>query len=349
MHSKLKINAKNDLNNYTMGAKHNQINKQFDNMKDDLPNLYKKLDSLNKKLAKAQKANKSLTIFNIERNIKDLKTNIDSINNDKLKLNYQLKTMDKIFDYFDESNKNNGQIYEEYLKILDPTCFSKKKSYHSQKCKKCSIDMSLNIQDGILICHKCGLTTDTLIEDNRQSYNDGIIQQDNTYFSYKKITHFRECLEQCQGKERTDIPKHVFEIIIEKLKEERIINYSKLTVLKVKSILKELKLNKYYEHAPYILTKLTGKSPIEIPEHIENRLEKMFKDTNIAFKKCCPKERKNFPSYNYVLHKCIKLIGGYDHLLEHFPLLKSPQKLHVMDKMWENICAILKWEFHASL
>lgn len=353
MQTKLKINAKHDLNNYTMGAKHNQINKQFEDMKNHLPDLKKKLDTLNRKLIRLQKKpnDHSLEIFNLERNIEELKTKISNIETDNLKVDYEMKTMDKIFDYFDDTSddRNKAQTYEEYLKILDPTCLIKKKNIYSQNCKDCNLKMSLNVPDGILICHNCGLTTEALIEDNKQSYNDGIIQQDNTYFSYKKITHFRECLEQCQGKERTDIPKTVFEQIENKLKEERITNYNKLSVRKVKEILKELRLNRYYEHAPYILTKLTGKSPVNISEELSQRLEKMFKDTQVAFKKCCPDGRKNFPSYSYVIHKFIQLIGDHDHLLKHFSLLKSPQKLQVMDNIWEDICAILQWEFHPSI
>jgi len=272
MHTKLKINAKHDLNNYTMGAKHNQINEQFSNMKAHLPELKKKFETMNKKLVKLAKNpnENSHEIFNLERNIQEFQTKINNIENGNFKLDYEMKTMDKIFEYFDDNpNTNKAQTYEDYLKILDPTCVINK-TRASPKCQKCNNEMSTNIPDGIIVCHNCGYTTPALIEDNKQSYNDGIIQQDNTYFSYKKITHFRECLEQCQGKERTDIPKIVFEKIILKLKEERITNYSKLNVDKIKEILKELVLNRYYEHAPYILTKLTGKSPVNIPQDVEN-------------------------------------------------------------------------------
>lgn len=351
MSIKIKINAKHDINNCTMGAKHEQINKQFTNMKRNLPELRKKLETLRKKHARLLKMpiKNSLEIYIVESQIDELLNKINNIESDTFIRDYQIKTIDKIHEYFEQNDTNKYHIYEDYLRILDPTCLSKKKTIQNQNCENCKCTMSLNINDGILICHNCGLTTETLLEDNKQSYNDGIIQQDNTYFAYKKITHFKECVEQCQGKERTDISKEVFEKIIQKLREERIKNYNKLTVSKIREILKEIGLNRYYEHAPYILNKLTGKSPVTIPQEIEQRLERMFMDIQNAFKKCCPDTRTNFPSYNYVLHKCIQLIGDHDYLLEHFPLLKSPQKLQVIDGIWENICKILKWEFNPSI
>jgi hypothetical protein len=40
---------------------------------------------------------------------------------------------------------------------------------------------------------------------------------------------------------------------------------------------------------------------------------------------------------------------GRDDLLKYFPLLKSHQKLHEQDNIWENICKDLKWEFIKSV
>ena len=62
----------------------------------------------------------------------------------------------------------------------------------------------------------------------------------------------------------------------------------------------------------------------------------------------CPTNRKNFLSYSYVLHKFCELLE-YDHLLEYFSLLKSREKLHAQDLIWEKICNDLNWEFIPSL
>ena len=74
----------------------------------------------------------------------------------------------------------------------------------------------------------------------------------------------------------------------------------------------------------------------------------MFKDIQIPFRQVCPSNRKNFLSYYYVLHKFVELLG-IDELKSSFPLLKSREKLHEQDKIWKQICKILKWEFIRSI
>jgi hypothetical protein len=77
----------------------------------------------------------------------------------------------------------------------------------------------------------------------------------------------------------------------------------------------------------------------------------MFKEIQEPFQKVRPnvqKKRKNFLSYAYVLHKFVELLG-LDELKETFPLLKSREKLHQQDKIWEGICKELNWQFIESV
>ena len=74
----------------------------------------------------------------------------------------------------------------------------------------------------------------------------------------------------------------------------------------------------------------------------------LFKEIQIPFMNNCPPNRKNFLSYSYVLHKFCELLE-YDHLLEYFSLLKSREKLHQQDLIWEKMCKDLNWEFIPSL
>ena len=66
------------------------------------------------------------------------------------------------------------------------------------------------------------------------------------------------------------------------------------------------------------------------------------------FQECCPKKRKNFLSYSYVLHKFVELLK-MDHLKPLFPLLKSREKLHQQDEIWKKICEKVNWEFKNSM
>jgi hypothetical protein len=77
---------------------------------------------------------------------------------------------------------------------------------------------------------------------------------------------------------------------------------------------------------------------------LEAKLRLMFKKIQEPFEKCCPKERKNFLSYSYVLYKFCELVGR-DEFLPCFPLLKSKEKLKQQDMIWKGICEILQWEY----
>ena len=155
-------------------------------------------------------------------------------------------------------------------------------------------------------------------------------------------------MSQFQAKETTDISNEIIERILNELKKERYHNLADISNSKVKEILKKLKLNKYYEHIPYIINKLNGKPPPILTPEIEEALRNMFKEIQAPFIKHCPKDRKNFLSYSYVLHKFCQLLE-LDELLIHFPLLKSREKLQQQDFIWKKICKDLKWQYIESV
>jgi hypothetical protein len=77
---------------------------------------------------------------------------------------------------------------------------------------------------------------------------------------------------------------------------------------------------------------------------LEAKLRLMFNEIQEPFEKSCPKERKNFLSYSYVLYKFCELVGQ-DEFLPCFPLLKSKEKLKQQDIIWKRMCKILQWEY----
>ena len=329
--SKKKSSNNNNILNITLDAKHNEILAEFSERSKNIVSLNDELKKLKQQIKRFESKElfnlsekERLRKFNLENKIAEISEEIYGIQNNVHENEYCLKTMGHLLDYH-QQNKNRGDIFEEYLHTIDPNYIPRNKieSRGDTYCKLCNNKMILNHLNGTLECYNCGATEYTLVEDSRQNYNEGIIPQDNNCFSYKKITHLMECIEQCQGKERTEIPKEVFDKLLEKIRSERIEHKTSLTNDKIKEYLKELNLNSYYEHVPYIQTKLKGQQPPDIPPYLEERIIKMFKDVQIAFKKCRPEERKNFPSYSYVLHKCIQNIGDHDEFLDKFPLFSS--------------------------
>ena len=113
---------------------------------------------------------------------------------------------------------------------------------------------------------------------------------------------------------------------------------------KIKEFLKKLKLNKYYEHIPNIIHKITDNKQLIISPELEVNLISMFNQIQEPFDKHCPKNRKNFLSYSYTLYKFFQLLDKKEFLV-YFPLLKSREKLFEQENIWKNICKELNWDF----
>ena len=143
---------------------------------------------------------------------------------------------------------------------------------------------------------------------------------------------------------------HAYIIILLKkeLQKERISNLNLVTPDKIRTYLKKLNLNKYYEHTTAIICKLTGKAPTRLDNDLEYKLVTMFREIQRPFEDNCPPERKNFLSYSYTLHKMCLILGKRE-LATHFPLLKSRSKNYAQDCIWKKICADLGWEYHPSV
>lgn len=216
-------------------------------------------------------------------------------------------------------------------------------------CPKCGIDRIMMVTEGILVCQECCFMDKVIVDSERPSFREP--PPEISYFAYKRINHFNEWLNQFQAKESSEIPSEVFDQIILELRKEKNLNLSNLKKSRVREILSKLKLNRYYEHVSHIIYKINGIPPPSIPNDLEEILRNMFRTIQGPFMKVCPeiaKKRKNFLSYSYVLHKFLELLG-YDELKKQFPLLKSREKLHRQDKIWQGICKDLNWQFIRSI
>lgn len=238
-----------------------------------------------------------------------------------------------------------NQLLNDYLQLEDPAMGRTTVEEYDDPwtlCERCNNEMIMCLNEANLTCSKCGHQEFILVDSDKPSYKDP--PREVCYYAYKKINHFNEWLAQFQAKESTEIPAEVYDDILVQLKKERITNMGSLKPTKLREILRKMKCSKYYEHIPHIINRLNGQNAPFMSREDEEKLRHMFREIQPSFKKHCPKGRRNFLSYGYVLYKFCELLE-MDEYLACFPLLKNRDKLYLQDKTWEKICSDQNWQY----
>ena len=238
-----------------------------------------------------------------------------------------------------------NQLLNDYLQLEDPSMARNTMEEYDDPwtlCERCGNEMIMCLNEANLTCSKCGHQEFILVDSDKPSYKDP--PREVCYYAYKKINHFNEWLAQFQAKESTEIPADIYDTILVQLKKERITNMSSLKPTKLREILRKMKCSKYYEHIPHIINRLNGQNAPFMSREDEEKLRHMFREIQPSFKKHCPKGRRNFLSYGYVLYKFCELLE-MDEYLACFPLLKNRDKLYLQDKTWQKICSDQKWSY----
>lgn len=235
-------------------------------------------------------------------------------------------------------------LLEQYLLKINPEYVKKTNEIDDMngECMECGADMMFSQTDAMLYCPDCGATEFILIDSDRPSYKDP--PRESSYYAYKRINHFNELLAQFQAKGSTEIPQEIFDQIVTELKKQRITDFKNLKHKQMREILRKLKLNRQYDHIPFIISRLNGSIAPVMSRETEEKLRHMFKEIQPSFQKHCPKNRRNFLSYSYVLYKFCELLE-LDEFLGSFPLLKNRDKLYQQSKVWEQICREMGWQY----
>ena len=260
-------------------------------------------------------------------------------------------TIETVFGASSKKGVQRREIFHEYLRnvekytgvIENEVVETAVTSYACARCKESNIFSQSTCVD---VCGSCGNTV--YIMGDELSYKEEQEVEKIVHYSYKRDNHFNEWLLQFQAQETTNIPNEVIDQLRSEFKKQKIKDISDITHAKVRALLKKLRLNKYYEHVPYISNILNGMQPPKMTQALEDRLRMMFRDIQEPFNKHCPESRKNFLSYSYVLYKFCELLGEDDYL-PCFPLLKSKEKLYQQDVIWKHVCKELQWEFISTI
>lgn len=241
------------------------------------------------------------------------------------------------------------QLTKEFYNVLGMTYKENKKE--SEVCQNCRADLSIVSEEHYLVCQECG-TVGEIVECRTLSYKE---KQELYYMPdvhYKRDNYYKEWLDKLQARGPSSaVSQDIIDQVIVELDKEHVKDFSKINYKQIRTILKKLKLSKYYEDIPLIIYKINGIRPLRIPENIERKLKDMYYQIQQPFDKHKHSmKRHNFFSVPYITYKFCELLELHDYF-PYLSLLKSRRKLYEQDQMWKNVVEELQkvnpslWKF----
>lgn len=355
----------------TLDGKHTEMSNKFLNDENVvIPSYNAEIENLSNRLESADDISLNQR-REIEERIRKLRSKVKKL--EKEKKDYYLQNTEHIFAYFEQkkgleegqsktrrldsfftkkSQKNTvsavgdkcDDSVRKYLRNIDES-FLDVNEFVVQKdiCPSCHKGELIPVEhDGLVICNNCSTANKFLVENEKPSYKEP--PKEVCFYAYRRINHFREVLAQFQAKETTHIPEEVLEAIRNQAKKERIpLTEEWFDNAKAKEMLKKLRLNRYYEHIPYIKDKLGIHPPVMSPE-LEEVLCNLFMILQAPYAKHCPDERSNFLNYYYTGYKLCELVDQRQ-FLPYFQMLKDDDKVYEQDQIWQKMCEELGWPF----
>ena len=192
-----------------------------------IKSLEKKINKINKKKDYEITNEEIEQKYDIIMQINEIKKKNEEMEKNDPKIEYFLNTMDilekyystnkkeeknkeevSIIDYSQNKDNNNDnditkfingkkkilrkKIFFEYLDKVDKSNKRGNLSYVKNYtfCDKCNIEKTLITNESLYVCEKCGECNPTIIETEKTSYKDNLIEMSN--FSYKRYNHFIE-------------------------------------------------------------------------------------------------------------------------------------------------------------
>ena len=215
-----------------------------------------------------------------------------------------------------EKHSIRDEFLSEFHGFVPPVYIS-----HGDLCPNCDIPLRRE-QESSLVCPQCGVNLQ--IQDAVSANVSWSDEMDYVSFQYKRANHVFEWVNTSMAKQNCEIPTEILQSCMQKLAREKVQPHQ-IDASRIRQILKELKLRKYYEHSLLITCRLTGKSPPRITPEQEEQLRVMFAQMQEPFEDVRDKlfpDRKNFLSYSYILFKLCEILGLGD-FKHNFTLLKG--------------------------
>lgn len=252
-------------------------------------------------------------------------------------------------------DKNKKEILQDYLNSLRMCIpykiFERLNIYNDKNinlninyCENCENTRDF-IKDGdVIICKLCFSEIIKMAYYNNRSYNISV-----TKCNYDRISHFKECIKQYQGKQNTFINPNLYIDLENALKINGILTQSSNKFENVNKshviyFLKELGYSKHYDDYILIYSNLTGKKPNNI-SHLEDELISDFELISEKYTSLYNNiDRKNFINIQFILYRLL-MKHNYVFDKEDFINIKSIDKEMERDKICKTIFESLGWEY----
>lgn len=255
-----------------------------------------------------------------------------------------------------KDNTEKQGIISKYLEVANKYVnieleVSNKK--HKIVCKKCNNKKDFDIvETNIYICMNCSARQ--VIMKNISSYRDIDRVNISSKYMYDRKIHFRDCINQYQGKQNSTIDKEVYDALEDQFEKHGLligdkdtpkhIRFDKITKEHISIFLKELDYTKHYENINLIHYQMTDKKPDDIGYLEDKLLEDFDILTDLYDKKFKYLTRKNFINTQYVLYQLL-LRHKHPCYKEDFSILKTIDRKTFHDEVMKSLFSDLGFNF----
>jgi ribosomal protein S24E len=363
----MSITSETDI--LTIDAK---IQKDFDEEKTKLSLYKERLDQLN--ITQSQYVPDRVRV-ELEKAISSLIDKVTAIETDRDRSFYIAETAELLERYKEklkipvkmsftgkqvEIDPEKQDIIARYLDIAKkyiPISVKSVEKKSKASCINCSSKKDFVQEETGFVCQDCGAQQDIL--QHTTSYKDVDRVNISAKYSYDRKVHFRDCINQYQGKQNCTIEQKVYDDLENMFEKHHLLagdkstkkenRFSKITREHVLMFLKELGYSKHYENVILIHYNMTGKKPDDI-SHLEDKLLADFDLLVETYDKFFKNkvDRVNFISTQYVLYQLL-LKHKHPCRKEDFVILKTVDRKSFHDTICSQLFSLLSWTFNNPL
>jgi hypothetical protein len=228
------------------------------------------------------------------------------------------------------------------------------KSYKKETTQKyvceCGNQYNYIENNNKIICNECSHVH--TIQSIQTSFKDIDRVNLSQKYKYKKKVHFRDTVNQYQGKQNKKIEPNIYKILEDQFEIHNLVNkegktyhekYSNITKEHIYMFLFETNNSNYYEDINMIHTHFTGILCPDITD-IEHLLYEDFDKVVDAYESLEDIDRIHFLNGQYILYQLLRRrkikVKESD-----FDILKTRERLVEHDEIYQKICLKLEWHF----